>query len=412
MELSRDRFTATISGGAERLAHLTSRYQERWGAAPTVAARAPGRAELIGNHTDHNNGCVIACAVHRDAVIVAGPSEDGMLHLESSGWDTPFVVDRNASADGDRNDTARLMRGVLEGLERQGTGAAPYRAVVASEVQPGSGISSSAAFEVALGGVHAALAGTRPDALAIARAGHHAENRHMHKPSGLMDQLASAAGGINVIDFGDSEHPTLRALDATRFEAAFALCVVHTGASHADLTEEYAAIPREMRAVAAELQSATLRTVDAERFRGEIAPIRRRCGDRAVLRALHFLQEQERVERCARAIDSAEWSAVVREIAASGRSSWQLLQNVAVPGEGASQPAALALALTDELLSRWGLPGACRIHGGGFAGTILALVPHQHLPEYHAAMEAIFGPGSVDRLAISRPGVVTTRLDR
>ena len=418
MNLPFDEFVRIVPEARHRLQELSRRFEDAYGTRPTIAASAPGRTEMIGNHTDHNNGRVVAAAVHLDALVVAAPSPDQHASLISDGWDQRFTVDLSkifADTAGQDNlaslhDTERLMMGIAAGLVERGHAAPPYRAVMESRVFPGSGLSSSAALEIALAATHATLAGVQLDPVEAARAGRYAENRFMNKPSGLMDQMASAIGGTVAIDFVEPDAPRYHQLELDVRSHGHRLVVVNTGGSHADLTPHYAAVPEEMHAVAAALGVDALAQTSRKELLAHFHTIRERTGDRALLRAFHFFDEQDRVSTLIDAVDSRHHEKVLRTMTESGISSWTLLQNVRPDGVVDEQPIALALELTRTYLAARGASGAYRVHGGGFAGTILAVVPEELLTEYHHVMSRAFGDGSVIELSIRPAGMIGTTL--
>lgn len=405
---------SAAAGGHSRITDLQLEYETRFGTAPTVVVSAPGRTEILGNHTDHNNGRVIAAAVQLDALFVAGPSPDNTIRLNSVGWPHEFTVDTAHSPETarsvDDDDTSRLMRGVADGLKRRDLPAPAYCAVLDSRVTPGSGLSSSAALEMGMAGIHAALSDTPIDPVIAARVGQHAENHFMNKPSGLMDQMASAHGGMIAIDFGHGDEPRIHALDYLPVDHGLELVVVNTGGSHADLTSQYAAIPDEMHAVAAALGGTVLAEFSRQDLLSQLSSVRETCGDRAVLRALHFFQEQERVMSAIDAIDRGTPESLLEIMNESGDSSWRLLQNIFPEGDPWSQPIALGLELTREFLETRGGRGAYRVHGGGFAGTMLAAMPREIASEYHTVMGRAFGDGAVQPITIRRDGLIAARL--
>lgn len=413
MYTERDAFLAAIPDAGHRIATLSEAYRAAWGSEPTHVSSGPGRTEIIGNHTDHNRGQVVAAAIQLDALAVAGPSPDGVLRLRSQGWDREFSVARDAAAEqmSELHDTARLMAGVADGMRTHGLPAPAYQAMLESRVAPGSGLSSSAAFEVALAGVHLGLAGAAAtDPVLVARAGQHAENHFMGKPSGLMDQMASAAGSAVAIDFHDPVQPHYHQLNLDLHAQGFRLVVVNTGGDHASLTPQYAAVPAEMRCVAGSLGVDVLRETSRHELLSRLDSVREACGDRAVLRAMHFFDEQERVAALVDAVDSRHHEQVLRLMQESGTSSWTLLQNVLAEGSRREQPIALGIEITRSYLAARGATGACRVHGGGFAGTILAVVPEQLAEEYHSVMNRAFGAGSVTELQVRKQGLLFAEL--
>lgn len=364
---------------------------------------APGRTELGGNHTDHNHGRVLAAAVDLDCIAAVRPRRDLLVRIESEGYE-PFRLDLSDLAPRavEEGTTAALVRGVAAWLrERHGAALRGFDASMASTVLSGSGLSSSAAVEVLLGTVLADLSGLRLSCVELARIGQYAENRYFGKPCGLMDQTASAVGGITAIDFADPEAPEVRRIDYDFATAGLSLAVVNTGGSHADLTPEYAAIPAEMKAVAAFLGKPWLRGTTRAELALRAAGIRAACGDRAFLRAWHFAGEDLRAAAMADALsagDPVRYLALVRE---SGDSSWRFLQNLHPVARPAEQGPGLALALAEAAL---GGQGAFRVHGGGFAGTVQVYVPHGRMGAVRQALEPVFGTGSVMEISVRPVG--------
>ena len=360
---------------------------------------APGRTELGGNHTDHNHGKVLAAAVQLEAAAVAEPLE-GRIELRSGGWDQTFVVDLKdlSPRKEEEGTTQALLRGVAAEFAQRGHRFGGFRACVESNVLGGSGLSSSAAFEVLTGTILNSLyndSAITPAELAMI--GQIAENVHFGKPCGLMDQMASALGGIITIDFQHPKAPVVRKLNVDFAAEGWSLCIVNTKGSHADLTPEYAAIKGEMTQVAAHFGKSVLRDVAEQSFYDELPSLAGRFNHRALLRSIHFFEENHRVDAMVAALDAGKIDAYLALVHASGRSSAQYLQNTWAMVRPAEQPIPLALALTERFL---GGEGACRVHGGGFAGTIQAYIPLNRRRDYAKTMEAIFGPGSVIELNV------------
>ncbi len=405
-----DQLEALISEGLHRHQQLSAEYTAEFPGEPSVLVSAPGRVEVIGNHTDHNNGRVVAAAIDRDTLILAGASSDGTLALVTDLSDEVFRVDLKQDPHTDTSDTQRLMRGVAEGLVARGYEAPPYQAVVTSRVGIGSGLSSSAAFENALVGVHAALAGYDIPPLDAALIGQYAENVRMEKPSGLMDQLASASGGMLAIDFVDPQNPRTHELTFSFERHGYRLAIVDTGGDHADLTDMYASIPREMDAIAQTLGGGKLARYKRADLLQHLSLSRKDNGDRAVLRAFHFFDEQERVSTFIDAVTTERIDLILRMMNESGRSSWRLLQNVYPEGHAATQQAALGLYITEAFISQRGSVGAARIHGGGFAGSILTVIPDAVFEEYRRVMNRVFGDDAVQPLVTRDFGIVTATI--
>jgi galactokinase len=373
---------------------------------------APGRAELGGNHTDHQRGRVIAASVDLDIACAATPVPEKRVTFRSAGYPVAEVdLGDLAPRAEERGTSAALIRGVAAGFARKGAAVGGFAANADSAVLPGSGLSSSAAAEVLVGAVFNALYnGSRLSAPEIARMGQAAENEYFGKPSGLMDQTASAVGGVTAMDFADPSRPALRRLDFIPEDHGYALVVVHTGGSHVDLTPDYAAVPAEMGAVARFFGGAALRDlgdhIPAERLRD----LRVSVGDRAVLRAMHFFDENRRVDAMIDALEGVAakkpgaFSLFLALVNRSGDSSWELLQNSFSPANPRVQPVSLALALTRFFFQNTAIPFGCRVHGGGFAGTIQAYVPLELLEPYRAALDGVFGAGAVTVLRIRPHG--------
>ncbi len=396
----------------ERYRRCISAFRERYGAeddSPLLIFRSPGRTELSGNHTDHNGGYVVAAAVHLDCVAVVRARSDTAVRLSSDGYSAAYEVRLDALepvAD-EEGSVAALIRGVASAVMEWGGSCGGFDAHLNSAVPVGSGLSSSAAVEVLLAEVFNSLYNeSRFDVITLARIGRRAENRHFGKPCGLMDQLACAAGGISGMDLAEPDSPRLYRLTTDFARHGVAVVIVATGGSHADLTEEYAAVPREMRAVADELGGGLLRDNSLEALLKELPRLRRRCGDRAVLRALHFFDETERARRQYSALAAGAIDDYLTLVHESGESSWKLLQNVAAAAEPREQGIPLALTLTDRYLHRRGIRRAARrVHGGGFAGTVQVYLPLDELEEYCREMEQVFGTGAAVVVRVSNGGV-------
>jgi galactokinase len=370
---------------------------------------APGRTELGGNHTDHNRGRVLCAAVSLDAVACVAPSGDGVVRLRSEGYPDPIVVDLAAldPVPAERGSTAALVRGVAAALARRGARLRGFSGRLASTVLPGSGLSSSAAIEVLVGTILADLAEVELGAVEIAKAGQYAENEYFGKPCGLMDQTASAVGGVVAIDFADPDAPAVERVEYDFAKRGYDLVVVNTGGSHADLTADYAAVPAEMRAVASVLGARYLREADPLALVARGPEIRKACGDRAFLRALHFAGENERVAEMVEALAADDLEAYLKLVKKSGDSSWRLLQNLYSPSSPLEQGLPVALALSADFIGR---KGAWRVHGGGFAGTIQAYVPRKHAAAYAELMSRYFGPGSAMPVSVRARGALKVRV--
>lgn len=406
-DLLQELYPEDTARAVERYERLSRWHRDVFGHLPSLFVSASGRTELGGNHTDHNHGRVLASAVHLDAVAAVRPVPGNAVHLQSEGFPERVRIDLRdlAAKPSERSTSAALVRGVAARLKARGHRVGGFEAVVSSDVGVGSGLSSSAAFEVLVGGIFNSLYnGWSVPLTGLALAGQEAENDYFGKPCGLMDQLCAAVGGAMTIDF---KVPSTPVVTTVRFEPeafGYALMVVDSGGSHADLTPDYAAIPGEMRAVAKLLGAETCRDVSRREFMENIARIRTECGDRALLRCLHFFDENERVEMMASALQNGKIQEFLGYVKASGDSSLTLLQNGHSPADPARQGVMVALALTNRFL-KGAASGACRLHGGGFAGTIQAYIPEPEVDAYRAYMAQWFGPEAVTRLRIRTRGV-------
>ncbi len=401
----------SLIGQRQRYQGLIRDYMERFGSPRSpLFVSAPGRTELGGNHTDHNRGRVLCAAVTRDAVAVVEPRSDNRVKLKSSAF--PQLIEIDLSALDPRKDekgtTGALIRGVAAGLNKRGFRTGGFNAVVHSDVTIGSGLSSSASFEVLTGGIFNALFNENGiDSITLAKIGQYAENVHFGKPCGLMDQLASSVGGVLAIDFEDSEHPVLEKVAVDFSQMDYILSVVDTGGGHADLTSAYASIPREMKQVASLFGKNALRDVAEEMVQANIRRTRAGVGDRALPRAMHFFAENRRVAGMLEAQKAGQFEAYLSLVAESGASSNSMLQNIVPPDSaGDDQPVALAIGVSSNFFHSRGR-GVARIHGGGFAGTIQAYIHRNHFEDYSQLMTAIFGENSVQPITVRSQGVVT-----
>ena len=393
---------------AERYAALVKRHQADYQAdGDVLLVSAPGRTEIGGNHTDHNKGKVLAAAVNLDTASAVSARKDMLVHVDSEGF-PPLALDLSdlTAVKAEEGTTAALIRGVSARMKELGYRVGGFDMTATSTVAAGSGLSSSAAFEVLITAVQDALYnGFRMDFKTRAQVGQYAENVYFGKPSGLLDQMASAAGGLVTVDFKDPD-PDVRAMKYDFSARGYSLVVVATGGSHADLTDDYAAIPAEMKAVAAHFGQPYLRCVPYADFLKEIPALRKEVSDRALLRAIHFYNENDRVDQQVAALEQDKLPDFFRAIIASGRSSFMYLQNVyARPTD---QSLSLALALAENALAG---KGAWRIHGGGFAGTTLNFVPQEQLDSFIAMMEGAFGKGCCHALNIRPEGAWVLELE-
>lgn len=393
----------------KRYLDLIDSYTDNFGAQPGFRiVSAPGRTELSGNHTDHNNGKVLCAAVASDSVAVAAPRSDNHVELKSSAFPELFSIDLSRLDPGDeeKGSSDALIRGVAAGLRRESFETGGFNAVVHSDVGVGSGLSSSASFEVLIAGIFNCLYnGSGIDPVTMARIGQYAENVYFGKPCGLMDQLASAVGGVLSIDFENNENPVVEKIQVDFDKTEYVLAVVDTGGSHEDLTSAYASIPGEMQQAAALFGRRTLREVGEEAFYHGMSMIRSKAGDRALLRSLHFFEENRRVTDMVQALKGKNFDGYLRLVSESGASSAGMLQNTIPPvSAGKDQPAALAIGVSNVFF-RSKERGVCRIHGGGFAGTIQVYIHREDLQEYVQFMESLFGHSCVQPLVIRMQGV-------
>ena len=364
---------------------------------------APGRTEISGNHTDHQHGCVLAAAVNLVTVAEVTLNHFGLIRVQSEGY--PVVeVDLNDLSvhEEEKNTTASLIRGVAAAFSQRGAQLEGFDARVRSSVLPGSGLSSSAAFEVLIGTIcNELFFDKRLSAVEIAQVGQYAENVYFGKPCGLMDQTASSVGGMVFIDFENPDSPVVEQIDFDFAAAGHALCIIDSGADHADLTDEYAAIPGELKDVCAFFGKEVLRDIPEVDFFAALPELRHQVPDRAILRAIHFYQENSRVQRQAQALRDGDFDTFLGLVSESGRSSWMYLQNITPTGATEYQDVAVALALCDTLLRG---RGAFRVHGGGFAGTVQAFVPLDMLDSFKEGMERVLGEGKCHVLSIRSEG--------
>ena len=392
----------------ERYAALIRRHAELFGDRPDVQLiSAPGRTEIGGNHTDHNHGRVLAAAVNLDTLCAVSPREDLNVVFHSEGY-APVEIDLTDLSVNpeEKGTTAALIRGVAAGMKQAGYRIGGFDAAVTSTVAGGSGLSSSAALEVMLTGVLDSLY-NRFDMPYVLRAqiSKQAENEWFGKPSGLLDQMASAAGGLVTVDFRNTEQPEVEAISYDFARKGYALVVVATGGSHANLTDQYAAIPAEMKRVAECFGQPVLRGLTAEQLTAKANELRAKVSDRAIMRAYHFIREDERVPKQVEALKEDRIGDFLQLIIDSGRSSYMYLQNVFA--DNRDQSLSLALCMAEELLRG---DGAWRIHGGGFAGTTLNFVPLNRIREFVETMERAFGNDACKVLNIRPVGAARVEL--
>ena len=376
-----------------------------FGAAPDRYFSAPGRTEIGGNHTDHQRGRVLAAAVNLDTVAAVRENGTDRIRILSEGYPLCQIDLKDLTVKEEEiNTTAALIRGVAARFVQLGCSVRGFDAYCQSTVLPGSGLSSSAAYEVLIGTIiNYLFFDCKVSQAEVAQIGQYAENVFFGKPCGLMDQTASAVGNLVSIDFYDKDHPVITPVSFDFSTCGHALCIIDTRASHADLTDEYAAIPNEIKSVAAHFGKEVLSQIDEADFYAAIPVLREKCGDRAVLRAVHFYQENARVSQQVAALEQGNFGEFLKLIKASGYSSYMYLQNVIPAGYKKQQDVALALALCQHALQG---KGAYRVHGGGFAGTVQAFVPFEILEDFRAQIDRVLGAGACHVLSIRPQGGV------
>ncbi len=389
----------------ERKAALDAGFEKQFGGKPQRYFSAPGRTELSGNHTDHQRGRVLAAAVDLDTVAAVRLNGTDTVRVLSQGYpESRVALTQLTPVAEEINTTPALIRGVAARFAQLGCKVEGFDVYMESTVLPGSGLSSSAAFEVLMGTViNSLFFDGRVSAPEIAMIGQYAENVFFGKPCGLMDQMASAVGGMVTVDFEDPQSPVIEAVDFDFAACGHALCIIDSQASHADLTQEYAAIPNELKTVCTWFQKEVLRQIPKEAFYKALPQLRQACGDRAVMRAVHFYGENERVEQQVEALRAGDFAAYLELMKQSGFSSYMYLQNVIPSGYQQKQDMAVALAVCQELLQG---RGGYRVHGGGFAGTVQAFVPFDLLDSFREGVDAVLGKGACHVLSIRPQGGV------
>ena len=387
----------------ERYIKALENFEELYGEKEVEIYSAPGRSEVGGNHTDHQYGKVLAASVNLDAIAVVAKTDDGKIAVKSEGY-SPFEVNLEfLEVNKEEEGTSKaLTKGVAAKLKEEGYKIGGFQAYVTSDVLNGAGMSSSAAFEVLLGNIFSGLYNDmKVDPVLIAQIGQYAENVYFGKPCGLMDQMASSVGGLINIDFKDPEKPVVKQVNVDFEEYGHSLCIVDTKGSHADLTDDYAAIPEEMKKVANFFDEDVLRKVDKNEFYLNLPKIREILGDRAVLRAMHLFEENKRVDEEVEALEAGNFEMFKKLVKASGDSSFKYLQNVYSGHDLQNQSVSIGLAVSDVAL---GDRGVSRVHGGGFAGTIQAFVPNDIVGMYKETMEHVFGEGACHVLKVRKYG--------
>ena len=396
-----------VASQKERYIEAVSDFLEIYGERETELFSVPGRSEISGNHTDHNFGKVLAGSINLDIIAVSSKTDDGVIRIKSKGFPED-VIDTNSYTSPVESDffkSGALIAGMAKAFTDNGYEKGGYIAYTTSNVFKGSGLSSSAAFEVMVGNIlNYFYNDGKVDNVEIAKMAQFSENVFFGKPCGLMDQMACAVGGFVNIDFEDPKAPIINKIDFDLSGAGYSLCIVNTGGNHADLNDDYASVPAEMKSVAAFFGKKVLRELDKEAVLNNVAALREKVGDRAILRAIHFFNENGRVDVQAEALKNKDTAKFLEYVIKSGNSSYMFLQNVFTTKNVAEQGLSLALCITDSTLS--GTGAAWRVHGGGFAGTIQAFVPHAYVEAYRSAIDSAFGEGACHVLRIRPYGAI------
>lgn len=386
-----------------RYVSAIEKFESLYGAADIEIYSAPGRSEVGGNHTDHQRGQVLAASVNLDVIAVVEKTDNGIVKILSDSFDiAPISVNDLSKKSKEEGTSEGLVRGVLNKLQEAGYTVSGFNAYMTSDVLVGAGLSSSAAFEVAIGTIISGLYNNMEiSPVFIAQASQYAENKYFGKPCGLMDQMASSVGSLVNIDFEDPENPIVNKVDVDFDKFGHSLCIVDTKGSHANLTPEYAAIPPEMKSVAKYFGKEYLREVDEKEFFANIADVRKKVGDRPIIRAMHFFNDHNRVTEEVNALNNGDFEEFKKQVNLSGNSSFKYLQNVYPASDITNQAVSIGLAVSEQVLNG---KGASRVHGGGFAGTIQAFVPNEMVPEYKKALDSVFGDGACHVLKVRKYG--------
>lgn len=394
VDLYRDRYMSVING-----------YEEIFGKADEIALfSAPGRTEIGGNHTDHQHGCVIAGSVNLDVIAAASLNNENVVRIKSKGYPMDEInLDDLEINEKEYDKAISLIRGVIKRITELGYEVKGFNAYTESNVMKGSGLSSSAAFEVLVGTIiNHLFANAEISPVEIAKIGQFAENVYYNKPSGLLDQMASSVGAVVAVDFKDNDAPIVKKVDFDLSSFNHSLCIIDSGADHADLTNEYAAVTEEMRLVSEFFGKKYLREVSRDEFFNKLKDIRKAVNnDRAILRAIHYFNDSDRAVAETKAIEKGDFNEFCKLNRESGRSSFMYLQNVYASSMPKAQAVSLTIALCEEIL---GERGAFRVHGGGFAGTVQAFVPNDMVDEFKSRIEAVLGEGMCHILSIRPVG--------
>ena len=389
----------------ERYIKAIRRFEKLFSEGDVRIFSAPGRSEICGNHTDHQRGRVLAAAVNLDSIAVVRPTNDHRIRIVSGNYaEIEISVDDVLMKPEEKETTKALIKGVVDGFKKRKYKVDGFCAYITSDVLIGAGLSSSAAFETLIGTILSGLynnTGISPTEIAII--GQYAENVYFGKPCGLMDQMACSVGNLVYIDFASENQPKVSKIEFEMEKRGYSLCITDTKGSHADLTDEYAAVPNEMKRVANHFGKEVLRDLSEKDILNDIHTLRSKLGDRCVLRALHFIAENNRVLQEIEALQTGNIELFLRIVKASGDSSYKYLQNVYSNSDIMNQNISIALAVSDVVLKE---KGVSRVHGGGFAGTIQAFVQNDYVEEYKTKMNLVFGSGSCNVLKIRKYGGV------
>lgn len=387
----------------ERYNNAIQQYNDLFGTDDVEIYSAPGRTEVCGNHTDHQNGMVLAASINLDAIAIVGKNNHNTIEIKSEGYPLlQFDCNHLDMIESEKETTTALVKGVLSKMKNEGYQIGPFKAYITSDVFSGSGLSSSAAFESLIGTIISGLFNNMSiSPVEIAMIGQYAENVYFGKPCGLMDQMACSVGDFVHIDFKNPEKPIVNKIEFDIAEKDYSLCIVDTKGSHANLTDDYAAIPTEMKEIADFFNKEHLSEITKQDFIENLPNIYGKASDRSILRAFHFFNENERVAKAAQMLSEDNFEAFLSIIKESGTSSYQFLQNVYSNKYEQTQPVPITLAMSEYFL---GNHGVCRVHGGGFAGTIQAFVKTDFVPEYKKQIEKILGFGTCHVLKIRKYG--------
>lgn len=398
---------AAVAENQKRYEDLVGKFVKEFGEKDLYLFSSPGRTEISGNHTDHNHGKVLAGSINLDCVGVAAVNDTNFVNIVSETFNQSFTIDLNHLEPSDRMaGTVDLVKGLLKGFEKSGYEVGGFDAYVTSNVISAAGVSSSASFEMLLCSMlNTFFNAGKMDTVAYAHIGKYSENHYWNKASGLLDQMACAVGGLITIDFLEPQAPVVEKIDFDFASQNHSLIIVNTGKGHADLSADYSSVPNEMKKVAQYFGKEVCAEISEEEVIANLAKVRAFAGDRSVMRAFHFFEENKRVEQEVKALRENDFAAFLEGITASGNSSWKWLQNVYTTADVQEQGISIALALTELFIAKKGR-GACRVHGGGFAGVIMAMIPNDLVDEYTEYIENAIGEGNVYRMSIRPHGAI------